>query len=215
MCFDAKTSIITFIIGTFFNIFGVYYFNDSVYTATALVWQFVLLMQIFDAMAWTNKCGTFWNKFALNGAYFANMFQPVAVFMAFIFISTVNNKLKIISTILILLYIFWVFYTYKNLEPKNCLSKANNCDHLDYYWWYSPNYWSNPKFFIYFITLSCVIFSLIRPINLFLILSYSYICLTLLVSAFIYKCGAGSVWCFFAAFAPILNFFTYKYIIKK
>ena len=220
MCFDAKTSIITFIIGTIFNLLGILYFKDSIYTAMALVWQFVLSMQIFDAIAWiNNKCGTFWNRFATRGAYVANMMQPVAIFMSFIAITPVSNQLKIYATVLTTLYIGWILGTSQNIGKKDCLIPADNCNHLEYYWW-KPNQnitsgsWININFIIYFITLSCVIFMLVRPFNLCMI-NYVYITITLLISSFLYKCGSASIWCFFAAFAPILNFFAYKYIVKN
>lgn len=221
MCFDAKTSIITFIIGTIFNLLGIIYFKDSIYTAMALVWQFVLSMQIFDAIAWlNNKCGTFWNKFATRGAYVANMMQPVAIFMAFIAITPVSRQLKIIATILITIYIGWILGTSQNIGKKDCLVPDNSCNHLDYYWWnLNQNQTKkqssiNINFVMYFITLSSIIFLLVRPFSLSII-NYTYITITLLISSFLYKCGTASIWCFFAAFAPILNFVVYKYILKK
>lgn len=50
MCFNEKTSLATFAIGTIFNIIGIAHHKDKNFTAMAIAWEWVLLMQIFDAI---------------------------------------------------------------------------------------------------------------------------------------------------------------------
>ena len=95
-----------------------------------------------------------------------------------------------------LLYIDWL-----------CLTTKQNCSHLDYYWW--ENLGKNSTFIYLIVLLSLTI--IIRPIK-FAIFTGLYIIITLIISSFIYPCGAGSIWCWFAAFAPIFNLFLFKYL---
>ena len=208
MCFNEKTSLATFAIGTIFNIIGIAHHKDKNFTAMAIAWEWVLLMQIFDAIAWRNKtCGSSLNKFATKGAYVANLMQPIIVFLAFISITDVSQAFKIVSIIIICIYISWILASSTRVDDSYCLTTKQNCSHLDYYWW--ENLGKNSTFIYLIVLLSLTI--IIRPIK-FAIFTGLYIIITLLISSFIYPCGAGSIWCWFAAFAPIFNLFLFKYL---
>jgi len=208
MCFDEKTSIITFAIGTIFNIYGVISYQDIKYTAIAILWEWILLMQVFDAIAWRNPdCGNEKNKLAARGAYIANMTQPLVCYLVLIIIADeVSLMNKIISSILILAYICSAFYSSQEIEDVNCLERTNECANLQYYWW------ENQKVTLCFY-LVCILgipILLFRPLN-FAVYTSVFILATLFLSMFIYSCGTASVWCWFAAFAPVLNYFMWKY----
>ena len=81
MCWNEKVSWTTFILGTIFNIFNIFYFKDTTLTLISIGIQWLLLMQLFEALAWRDQqCGSL-NKFATNGALIANLTQPLMVCM--------------------------------------------------------------------------------------------------------------------------------------
>ena len=51
MCLDFKTSGTTLSIGTIFNIIGIMLYKNVEYLPYVITWQWVLLMQVFDAIA--------------------------------------------------------------------------------------------------------------------------------------------------------------------
>ena len=91
MCWNEKVSWATFIIGTLLNIFNIVYFRDTTLTLVSLAVQWLLLMQLFEALAWRDQnCGKL-NNFATNGALIANITQPLMVCMLFI---TLQRKIN-------------------------------------------------------------------------------------------------------------------------
>jgi hypothetical protein len=200
MCWNKEVSWTTFSIGTAFNLINSIIIPKPQIIAVSLVWQWVLLMQLFDALLWMDQeCGTL-NKYATLGAFAANMLQPVVVFMALIFIAPSNMVLKLTALVLVMGYLSYTYAAAAHMPRLECTKPKDGCKHLRYTWWNHIEGWP------YVVCLLTVMVLLFRPLT-FCLLEVGYIVITLIISAFIYKKSGtiANMWCFFAAFAPVLT----------
>lgn len=206
MCFSARVSFLTLGIGTVFNLYNIFHFQDPTITATSILWQWVLLMQLFDGIAWLNpptadgECNTA-NRFAAKGAFIANLLQPVVLALAFFALQSdkISPNNKILASSLTLIYLVWSLYVSNKIPEVTCLKQANDCDNLNYSWWNQfPGSAS-----VYMFVLMFLILLMARPLD-FAVMQLSFITLTFIVSALVYSCATASIWCLFSAFAPIL-----------
>ena len=202
MCWDEKTSWTTFTIGTFFNVLTLTFFfkskNESVkrwVVPLFLLWQFVLLMQVFDALGWRNPT----SQFATKGAMIANLTQPLLVFLVLVFASPVSSERKQVAMLLMLSYLALAFASIRP-ESYNRLAPAKGCKNIDYSWWKDIPL-GGP---IYTISIVASIFLLINE-PVIASVQAGFILLGLVASIMFYRCGTASVWCWVAAFAPLLN----------
>ena len=204
MCWNEKVSWTTFVLGTLFNIFNILYFKNITMTLLSIAIEWLLLMQLFEALAWRDQqCGTL-NRFATNGALIANLTQPIMLCMLFITFSSAAQELKLMSLAIAFGYICYVLYTLNKTDKYTCLRPSESCTHLDLYWW------KNTSGIIYTITLLSIMLLLIRPMPLAVVVS-GYIGFTLLASLLFYSCGAGSMWCWFTSMAPIVFGLYFKF----
>ena len=102
MCINKESSIISFAIGTFFNALCLLVYgkgkHKNLVISICFIWQWVLLMQIFDAIAWKNpECGSHKNRIATKGALISNLTQPLVVFISLLLVTKVNIYFKIID----------------------------------------------------------------------------------------------------------------------
>ena len=196
MCFNAPVSISTFIVGLILNIAVMIRFPRKEVIAVSLCWSYVLLMQLFEAIIWTNQdCGR-WNKFASIGAFIANISQPI--FVAVCLMATIQSAwyLKLIISILLCGYIIYMATAqYKTID---CTRPSKKCASLEYRWWDLVSAWP------YLILLLAAYLLLLRPLS-FSVMQVGWILLTLLVAILTRKGAVGSMWCFLAAFAPVLT----------
>lgn len=202
MCFDAQTSIVTFCIGTALNIYNIVKYNNKVVTAISLLWEWVLLMQLFDFFAWRNQPknnkGNSTNKYAAKGAFIANVTQPII--LSLLLLSSVENPTehKVIAALTTFCYTCWTIYSSNKIPEVETLTPSGDCSNLRYHWWDDMG-----TVIPYMVTLVVVILLLVKPTT-FAVLQLTFIMTTLLISFKYYSCGTGSVWCWFAAFAPLL-----------
>ena len=203
MCWNEPVSWTVFFVGTLCTIYLIWKIKKTVAIAIAITWQWVLLMQLFDALLWRDQnCGTL-NKFAGNSAYIANITQPIIVFLVLIVISSVSTTFKIMACVVILIYIIYMIMSNSSVGQIDCVKEKNG--YLDYFWWEKMKYGG----IVYITTLILIIAFLLRPTKLSLF-EISYILFTLLLTTLFFSYGGPSIWCWFAAFAPIANviFFT-------
>lgn len=206
MCIDFKTSVITLTIGTIFNIIGCSIYQDREYISVSLCWQWVLLMQVFDAIAWKNQNCNRLNKISSRLSYIANITQPIIVYLVGISISkNIEQKFKYIASIFILLYIIQILYQSRDIKDIKCLKPKKNCNNLNYYWW------NNINSIGYLIVLPILFFTLYRPLP-FVLVNLAVIYIALALSKIFYSCGVASMWCWMVACAPIINMIAYKFI---
>ena len=203
MCWDKQTSIITFILGTAINIFNIFYFRTTVITLLSIFWQWILLMQVFEAIAWDSQpgpgesCST-QNKLAANGALIANVTQPILIALVLVAFSPVPIQNKVIAMTAIFAYICWALFAMNQIQPVTCLKPGEDCENLDLNWWGKfPG-----RAYVYMAIIPVIFLLLLRPMDL----AYAaliYIAATTAISSTFYGCGTGSVWCWFAGFAPL------------
>jgi hypothetical protein len=203
MCWDERTSWTTFVLGTVFNVFNIFYFRDPVITVISILWEWVLMMQFFEAKAWGSQpsgkgpCSV-QNKNAAAGALVANVTQPIILALGLIAFTPVPVENKILAMTVTFAYICWLTYALNKSQPHECLKPSESCSHLDLVWWKNFPGGALP----YMVTLVMVILLLLRPMDLAWF-ELTFILATLAVSSVFYSCGAGSMWCWFAAFAPL------------
>jgi hypothetical protein len=210
MCWNKETSFITLLIGTLFNIILVLCYPKKEIIAIALLWEFVLLMQLFEGLSWISKETKDKNlsDFSTKSAFFSNILQPVVVCIAAL-VLTKNIKLRIFLLTLIISYITYCVIKFKNFNfDKPLYYDTDNCKHLRLYWWDFDN--SNKLFIFYMILL--ILGFLSFPTKSLAVLTILYIVATLLLSRNLYPCSTGSLWCWFAAFAPIYTIICLKVI---
>jgi len=121
MCINAKMSISSFIFGTIINGIVLKSNPTTDYLIIALVYEFILSMQLFDFLAWKDStCGKL-NEFATKGAFIQNMLQPVIVMLLLLFFTKNQSKIsKGIVNILLVFYIGFIFYKlYYNKSPSS------------------------------------------------------------------------------------------------
>lgn len=211
MCIDAKTSIGSFIFGTIINGILLSSKPSTDYFIIALVYEYILSMQLFDFIAWKDpNCGKL-NMFATKGAFIQNMLQPVIVMLLLLYFTKIKNKIsKGIVNILLVFYISYIFYSlYYNKLPKSitCLKPTKNCKHLQYDWW---NNIGDYPIFVYLIPI-VISFLLLLSSSKLAIIHSLYFIISFLISGLFYACGLPSIFCLFATGGPLLNLVLMKY----
>jgi len=209
MCWNATTSIVSFIIGTILNIAVMISFKSELIYAICIAWQWVLMMQLSEYLIWMDqKCGTV-NEIGTNSALIFNITQPIIVFLCLIAVSKSENKYKVIASISILLYICYIIYNLNIYNNYKCIKPTENCAHLNLKWWNDFKY----SGIIFSIILSIIILCL-SPLSIG-IFTVFYIFLFNFISMTFYGCGGPSMWCWFVVIYPLFLALFYKYYYLK
>ena len=214
MCWNEQVSWITFILGTVLCIATALYIKNRAVTAVCLVWFWVLLMQFFEALMWRDKsCGQL-NKFATNGAYVANIMQPVAIFLICIAIMPdIKPTPKMIAALLIAMYLCFMFYKAFRMRAPACTASCveyGDCKHLHYSWWDG----GGAGGWFYTLIVIAMILLLLKPFK-FALFQAGFVLLTLLVATRFFGKSSASMWCWMAAFAPLFVALFWKLSNKK
>ncbi len=205
MCWNEPVSWITFILGTLFSFLVAWYFQEDIITIICVLWEWVILMQFFEAIAWRTQpvqktSIPLGNKFAGVGAMIANTTQPIIMGLGLICFTEVSIVNKVVAMIVVFAYICWLLYALNESPQVNYLIPEQTCHHLKYTWWDSFPLDAVP----YTLAVLALIFLLLRPIDLawFEVL---YIIVTVGISFLFYRCNnsIGSIWCWFATAAPL------------
>lgn len=207
MCFSADVSLGTFISGIFFSVLCF-----SLGTAEAKIigvfFGFVIFMQLIEYLLWKHQECDQYNKNLTIAGMILNHLQPIVLFLAVILfnknIPSNNLKIMILAVIIYVIAIipyslqFNKFCTQKSKESNNhLLWKCNNMERAE---------------IVYLIFLASMMvitfFGMPSHKVLYLIITL----LTFVISAVIYgkQQVAGALWCYIAAFAPLVYFVTQK-----
>lgn len=216
MCFDERTSWATFIVGTLLNLLMVSRFKGPEVIAIAVLWQFVLLMQVFEALAWRTQSrpGSRLHSFATNGAMIANVMQPIVVGLVFLALLGGSMPYKLAAVVLMVGYVAWLIYSLNTSPNVSSLQPKEGCTHLNLSWWDNFSFKGINGAVPYLVCLFGLLILLLRPLGL-MWFEASYIFVTLIISAYFYSCGTGSMWCWLAAFAPLFTMGYLKYSEKR
>ena len=95
MCWNKEVSFLSLTIGTIFNILLMLKFNQKSVRAIALIFQFVLFMQLFEGLSWISKetNNIQLSRFSTIMAFVFNVLQPIVAGLLCIL---VNKKVKYI-----------------------------------------------------------------------------------------------------------------------
>jgi hypothetical protein len=198
MCINFETSILTLVLGTTFNIRNIIKYNNPQITAVSIGWQYVLLMQLFDAIAWKSPE---YNTFAAKSAFITNVSHPIVIGIIFLTLLPSDDSTKYIGATITVAYTIWLLYKSNKINEVKYLNTGTNCDHLVYNWW---DDFGKGSAYVYILTVLLLVLLFLKPFN-FAVMQAAYILITLIISKYIYSCGTASMWCWFAAFAPLFT----------
>jgi hypothetical protein len=212
MCWNAKASLTSFIIGTLINISVMLYFKNTIVSLICILWQWVLMMQISEYFIWKGQDNKEEKSATLGtrASLIFNITQPLVVFLCLILISKVKMSFKIIASIVILFYVIFMLINLNIQKEYKSLKPSSNCKHMSLQWWSDIK----NSGLIYCITLITIILLLLRPFSISIFISF-YLLITLLISSIFYSCGQASMWCWLVVPFPIIFGVFYKYFLKK
>ena len=223
MCINAKVSIATFIIASIVNIIVFTSTTNINYLMFSGIYQFIILIQLFEFLAWKDqKCGKL-NEFATKSIFVATTLQPVVITSIILLLSQVKSLLyRGIVTLILIFYIgktFHDLYYVRSTKEKNCdqceelsdpitcLKPTKTCKHLQFGWWNKQL-----KFTIYIFPIFLSILLLVNTFK-FAMIHIIYLIVTGLLGDIIYSCNGlagASSWCLLATGGPILNYILMK-----
>lgn len=211
MCFNSNISIITYLIA----MSGSYQLYNMNLRPEAIFYAWVAQMQLLEFLLWKfQPCNvkpniTQKNIYTTHIANIVNHLEPFVLLFAIVYFS----KVKLSKNIINYMYIFailTILYTYNVINTTECTTVSEQSKpHLDWKWNSGP-------YFIQFYTLFLITLLVLaynglpyprNIINTFIIfVSYA-------LSYLIYRDNhsVGAMWCFSAAFAPLLLILMYKY----
>jgi len=199
MCINEETSVLTLIVGTIINLYvGADFFRRNNVSALTMVisWQYALLMQIPDMLAWNDIKNNKTDKNTGKLTAFLNLTQPLFLFLVVFFV-TKDKTCLIIGFIALLLYIIDIASNMHKFDFK--IEPSKECSSLDYRWWSNLN----PIFYI-------IVFPLILmclPDLNYGLLNISIFFLTLILSIVVnYGCSPSSWWCWSVASGGLINY---------
>lgn len=207
MCFNAKTSLITFLIGTIGSLLLIYYGNpgfkkENIVFGIFLI--FISAIQLMDFFFWidiTNKIG--FNRFFTLLGPFLNVGQPIILWIIKLlyFRPNIWSVQNFLVTMLNLVYISNLLYNYVKYvrEKPDSLITGTKQGHLSWPW----IKYSNPWFYLVLFAINIFYLTNLKySLSLFLI-TYLF----LLLSLKYFKYNPGELWCFFGAFIPFIILF--------
>jgi hypothetical protein len=207
MCWNKQVSFLTLLIGTVFTILLWTSTSDPNVRVIALIWQFVLCMQLFEGLSWISKeiQSSELSHFSTKCAFIFNVLQPIVAALLCMTL-TDSSVMKYSLIALTMVYMVFLLYSASSTSFSDSLfGNSDTCHHLQLYWWGNFSSWVF-IFYIILVTLACLS---IKPLRLGIV-QITYIVCTLILSNWLYPCTYGSIWCWFAAFAPLLTYFYIK-----
>jgi len=204
MCFSAKASITTFIIGLVGSLSLIYFGNPKFKSENitfGIFLIFISAIQLMDFFFWIdikNKIGI--NKIVTIIGPLLNVGQPIILWIIklFYFSPKIWEKENLPITLINIAYILVMLYNYTRFIVSNKLVTNTNHGHLDWPW----IKYSNSLFYV-----------ILLAVNIFYLTNFHYSLVLFLVTYFFlilssifFKYNIGELWCFFGAFIPFIIF---------
>jgi len=223
MCWSKKVSISMFILGTVFNVLVWKLLNnDKQIKVLILTSQFILFMQLFDAIIWSHQpCSDVRNnkinkKVNVVQMVF-NLLQPIVFFaLSIVYMrAEISDKNKNIAFFIICFYMLYFAILLIKQYRSQCSEPVD--EHLRYYWWdqLSDGYFSGS---IFFIVMTALFLLLIVPYK-FALVVVIYSAISFLISILIYGINnsgvVGHMWCFYQVILPLVVYFGYISVVNK
>ena len=204
MCFNANVSIATFIVG----LLGCYFLIQNKmenYIPEAIFYLWVIQMQLIEFILWKNQPCNKTNKNITTIGIIVNHMEPIILWLAILIFS--NKQLPQWVNYTLLFYLFFsIFYSISAIKNECTNVTPESSPHLLWKW---NNKHGADIFYALF--LFCLIILSINGLKFgyhqAIIITASFI-----LSGLIYgnKKSVGAMWCFAAAFGPIITPYFYK-----
>lgn len=220
MCWSRNVSITMFLLGSFFNAIvwkKIGHINQI--KVLILTSQFILLMQLFDTIVWSNQPCSDKTKNAINTRANAlqmifNILQPIVFFVLSISFLKLKPAEKNIGLVVIIFYVVYMLFSFfKNVKIR-CSEPVQK--HLRYYWWDDVEKYASGT--VFFVLLILLILTLVQDKKFALIL-IAYGVLSMAISLVFYGTLGGGVighmWCFQQVFLPIIIYLGYKKFVEN
>ena len=203
MCFSEEVSWATLGIGSVINVALIIALlrikNPRVIIPIMLIigWQYALLMQIPDALAWRDLHAEYPGKLA----FFLNVTQPfVAVFAVAVMLIKLNVPLVRIVPAVVMAFVYLVLVVKGASKTSFTVEPLEHCTNLDYPWWKK----AIPPLF-YYLTIICALMAV--PSLPMVIVSMILFISTVVISSMLVPkgCNSGSLWCWAVAGAGLVT----------
>ena len=205
MCFSAKTSLITFLLGTTFSILLIKYGNPT-YKSDNYVFGIMLLfissIQLMDFTFWMDLKNTMGlNKLATIIGPLLNAGQPTIFYIIKLLYFTPNvlsavnfNWQVMVLNALYALYLLSMYFRFITTETQ--LTTSTSHGHLKWPWLK----YANPYFYL-----------ILFAVNIFYLTNFNYSLGMFIITYFFlylsykwFPYSIGELWCFFGAFIPVV-----------
>jgi hypothetical protein len=198
MCWNATTSLITFISGILLSLsISIIAYKQKKWElmVLSLGWIWVIFMQLFEYFIWKNE----YNQFFSILAFIFNVTQIFVLGLLFLTLFQYHTLSTKLITIFILLF-YMSYLLYYTIQMK--ITDTKHTKHLYYQWWDQIPFGG----FIYLFSLISLFLLVVRPFywslsTLFVVLFF------LFMSYLFYRESIASMWCFFSIIVPLISFF--------
>lgn len=211
MCYSERASWISLTLGTIANLTALAYLfpkakKKSVIAASAfcliLMWQYALLMQIPDGLAWKDITA---GKKPTTGklAYWLNVLQPVVSLLCLtLTVAYLGHSFARLAITLIAVLAYVLLMSIEHPETSFDISPKTGCSHLDYRWW-------NSRTTVAYMLAMLGCWYAVPDIKLRLFSIAFFFASFAFQRVLAGKCKSGSLWCFFAAPAGLFTLIAY------
>jgi len=216
MCFSAKTSFITFLMGGIFSILLIKYGNPK-YKVDNQVFGIMLLfistIQFMDLTFWLDLKNTMGlNKFATIVGPLLNVGQPTILYVIKLMYFQPTLDLNLLNTanfnspvlLLNILYALYLLSMYFRFITTDKLITSTSHGHLNWPWLK----YANPYYYL-----------ILFAINIFYLTNFNYsLGMFVITYSMLYLSqkwfpyNVGELWCFFGSFIPVIML-AYSYMI--
>jgi hypothetical protein len=208
---------LAFTIGTIFNILVILddkknpSENNINYKMIAGMYQFILVMQLFDFVVWNDMQCKSGGKTTTKGAFVATVLQPVFIIILFLlFTQETDITKKLFAFVCLLVYLgvilYMFYYNPNNIKAIDCMYIKDKFSEMYYKW--TDNL--HPYGKLSHITSISISMALLLKSKMFAGIHILFFVGSYLLSRSLYKCGMPSIWCLYACGGPLVNYILMK-----
>lgn len=216
MCFNAWSSLTTFLMGLFFSLLLISNpLSKSKYLSkelrvTGIFFIFISLIQLMDFLFWIDLK----NKYNINHLMtllgpILNVCQPLFLYIIkYIYyrpkMNNVTNIVVLLCNVLYLVYFVQMYksFIFSNKNNNQPLITQTKYNHLQWKWLK----YANPTFYLILLAINLFYLFPFNYASIVFIITYS----CLIISAIYFKYNVGELWCFFGAFIPLIIWFLFN-----